>query len=426
MHRLVLHELRPRPGTTREIADLCATSDGEVLIQLAELNERIRNLLGYEDDPLTASAGGAWKADGVAGLLRLNDELELEVVPKFLDPTHSTWRADFFVLAVLVRTGHLLPHDDIAAGPTERGDLATLIARSLLGLYAENERRPIRGYRRVGTIDFAIDGDVDWETVYLPDPEGFAVSRLELTRKNPFNAALAAAVGTLVAEVTDLDTQTQLRQLERQLRPQPPVPTVFPPLPQRHQGWQQTYDLARLIVEGLGLNLNQGGFSGPGFVLSTWSAWESLCEEVLRRALPDHRVAGQEKWVLGQRGSSPVHVTPDISPLEGGLATFLLDAKYKTRRDRTPRISAGDLYESLAFLSASGAETLFLLYPALRGTDELALGNWRAFDRVDVDIRWVEGFEVQVQGLASRGGFDQLVRGAREALTATGVISATP
>lgn len=416
IERLVLQELRSHPGTTKTIASLSDISEGEVLVQLQELNERLRDLLGYTEDPITASSAGAWKVDGVAGLLRLSSRVEIEVVPKFLDESTTTWRTDFFLLAVLVHTGHLLLHDEISAGTQERGDLATLIARSLLNLYAENERRPIRGYRRSQLADFALDGDVDWETTSLPDPDGFAVTRLELTRRNPFNATLAAAVHTLIPEVADVDTQAQLRLLERQLKPQSAPPVVFPPLPPRHQGWQQTYDLAKLVVEGLGLNLDEDSFAGPGFVLSTWSAWQSLCEEVLRRALPNHRVVPQKEWVLGKRGSDDVNVKPDLSPLVGGAAAFLLDAKYKTRAGRKPSINAADLYESLAFLRGANADRMYLLYPAVSSSADLPLGQWRRFDQITVDHLTIEGYEVQIQGVAGRGGFDQLVVGARAAL----------
>jgi hypothetical protein len=416
VERVVLQELRERPGTTKEIAALSGISEGDVLVQLRDLNDRVRHLLGYDQDPVTASGTGAWKADGVAGLLRLNSLVELEVVPKFLDPSTSSWRADFFLLAVLVKTGHLLRHDEISAGTQERGDLATLIARSLLNLCAENERRPIRSYRRARRTEFAIDGDVDWETVFLPDPDGFTVTRLELSRRNPYNATLAAGVQTLIPEVTDGDTQAQLGLLGRLIGSQAKPPATFAPLPPRHQGWQQPYELARLIIDGLGLNLDQGDFTGPGFILSTWSAWEYLCEEVLRRALPDHQVQGQKQWVLGHRGSEPVYVKPDISPVSGGAVQFLLDAKYKARIGRSPRISSSDLYEALAFLGAAKATRIILLYPTLHSPDVLPLGGWRHFDQVRVNELVVEGVGIQVQGLAQRGGFGALVTGAREAL----------
>lgn len=426
MDRLVLQELRSKPGAVREIANLSGISEAQVLVHLRELNDRVRTLLGYEDDPITVSSSGALKADGVAGLLRLTASVELEVVPKFLDPNSSTWRSDFFLLAVLVKTGHLLLHDEISAGTQDRGDLTTLIARSFLTLYAGNERRPIRGYRRGARADFALDGDVDWETVFLPDPGGFAVTQLELTRQNPYNATLAAAVQILMPEVADVDTQAQLRLLGRHLAPQGAAPALFPPLPPRHRAWQQAYELASLIVAGLGLNLDEGVFTGPGFVLSTWSAWEFLCEEVVRRALPDYTIVGQKRWVLGYRGAEEVYAKPDISPINRGAVPLLLDAKYKTRVGKSPRINAGDLYESLAFLRAGRTDLMCLLYPSVKAPDQLALGEWRLFDQINVDQQIIRGFEVQIQGLARRGGFEELVTGARLLLSSKLGIAAVP
>lgn len=416
IERIVLQELRDRPNTTAEIAKLCNISGDEVLLHLRNLNIHVKRLLGYEVDPITVSATGAWKADGIAGLLRLNSQVELEVVPKFLDPSNITWRLDFYLLAVLVKTGHLLVHDEISAGAQDRGDLATLIARSFLTLYAENQHRPIRGYKRLQQTDYAIDGDVEWETLLLPEPDGFRISRLELTQQNPYNATLAAAVAVLIPEVADGDTQAQLKVLARALAPQLPPPAIFPPLPQRYSAMQRVYDLARLIVEGLGLDLKGGTFTGPGFVLSTWSAWQSLCEEFVRRALPDHKVVGQKRWLLGYRGTEPVYTTPDISPLMGPTAEFLLDAKYKTRVGRKPSISSSDVYEALAFLKAAEADHISLLYPSVRTVVDLPLGEWVEFDRVNVDTLEIGGFEVQIQGISRRGGFDDIVAGARHAL----------
>lgn len=130
--RLVLHETKHRPHTTRDAAELSGVSTDAIRSQVADLNDRIKALLGYTRSPIEVDGAGTWRVDGVAGLLRLNDRVEIEVVPKFFDPADDNWRADFFLLAVLVRTGHLLVADEVAAGIEDRGDLATLVARALL------------------------------------------------------------------------------------------------------------------------------------------------------------------------------------------------------------------------------------------------------------------------------------------------------
>ncbi|MBY6389153.1 MULTISPECIES: McrC family protein [Actinomycetes] len=418
IERIVLQELKERPHTTSEISRKSCVTEAAVVVQLRDLNERVKSHLGYKDDPITATVGGAWKADGIAGLLRLNSQVELEVVPKFLDPNSTAWRSDFFLLAVLVKTGHLLVHDNISADIQDRGDLATLVARSLLTLHEENFRRPIRGYKRTRRADFSIDGDVEWETLMMPEADGFMLTRLELTRQNAYNATLAAAVDLLIPEVSDGDTQSQLQLLARHLAPQQAPPAVFPPLPLRHNSWQQAYDLSQLIVEGLGLDLASGNFTGPGFVLSTWSAWQTLCEEIVRQALSNRKVVGQKQWIIGHRNTEPVHVKPDISVLAGDTADFLLDAKYKTRAGRKSSINSSDVYESLAFLKASGATYIGLLYPTTKNPTDLPLGGWSPFDEVVIENMTIEGIEVQIQGIAQRGGFDRLVTETRVALSA--------
>lgn len=411
--RVVFHELEPRPTTTAEIAHASKVSEAEIGVQLRELNARLRDQFSYDSDPIDVNGAGVWRMDGIAGLIRLNEHVELEVVPKFLDPESVTWRMDFFVIATLVQTGYLLAHDEIAADVADRGALASLIARSLLSMHEENQRRPIRGYRRRALSDFSLDGDVDWESLRLPDPDGFRISTLELTKRNPYNATLVAALATLIPEVSDADTQAQLEIRARDLSPQSRPPTVFPPLAPRFRGWEAAYELSQLVASGLGLDLVSGKFTGPGFVLSTWKAWQQLCEEVVRRANPGRHVTGQARMTLGVRGDRPVEVTPDISVERGASTRLLLDAKYKTRFARASLIRSSDLYESLAFVRAADSDYIALLYPSSRSVEDLNTGEWRRFDQIRVDEITVDGIEVQVQGLGARGGFDLLVAGAR-------------
>lgn len=415
--RLVLHETKDRPHATREVAEATGLTTDEVRTQVANLNDRLKNLLGYDSDPIAVNGSGTWRVDGVAGLLRLNEQIELEVVPKFLDPDDSTWRADFFLLAVLVRTGHLLLADEIAAGVEDRGDLATLVARSLLHMHGENQRRPIRGYKRINRADFSFDGDLDWDTLLIPEPDGFRVQRLELTKRNEHNAVLRAAVDALIPEIGEGDTRAQLQRLAHRLGEQTRPRRAVRRLPQRHRSWAQAYTLSQLVLEGMGLDLDGGALVGPGFVLSTWAAWECLCAEVVRRAVPGCRTIAQHPYHLGQRGSGAEVVTkPDIAVVQDGDTRLLLDAKYKTRQGRKPAISSTDLYEALAFLRASGNDRIVLLYPALDAADALPLGGWKHFDEVLVDDLRVQAAQLQVRGVAKRGGFDQLVRGARDEL----------
>jgi len=416
--RFVLTELKERRNLTSKIANASSCSEADVLLALRDLNERIRAVFPERNSSITAGANGAWKADGIAGLVRLNQSVELEIVPKFLDAGITTWRRDFFILAVLVKTGHLLHQEEIAATAADHDDLATLVAWSLLALCDENSRRPLRSYIPTKSYDFAVEGDVDPESILMPNSDGYQITRLTLTNRNAYNATISAAAQLLEREVADADTQNRLHHLVRTLRVQDLPPRTHRPLPQRHQGWADAYNLSRLVIDGLGLNFDDGSFTGPGFVISTWEAWESFCEEIIRRALPSHRVYGQRTWHFGERWDSPVLTRPDLSVLKEGTAQFLLDAKYKTRAGRQPSIVSTDLYESFAFLHAADVTHMTLLYPSTESTTTLPLGSWSQFDGVELlGGKVVRGTTVQIQGLSQRGGIEQIVRAARDELT---------
>ncbi|PPG61974.1 hypothetical protein C5C69_06580 [Rathayibacter sp. AY1C7] len=393
-------------------------SEAEVLVQLDDLNERIRQMFPHSkdkkrNDAVTSDKLGSWKADGIAGIIRLNSRVELEIVPKFLDKADPTWRQDFFVLAVLVKTGHLLQYDEISVASATRDDLATLVALSLVALCEDGRRRPLRNYLRTASQDFAVEGDVDAESIVLPDSDGYRISRLELSGRNRYNATISAAARVLLREVGDVDTQDRLRQLIRTLGPQDAAPREQRSVPQRHQHWAEAHSLSLLILEGLGLDYQSGMFTGPGFIIQTWEAWQIFCEEIVRRSLRDYRVIGQRAWELGAQDAKSVPTKPDISVLREDVVQFLLDAKYRTRLSRSPSIGQDDLYESFAFLHAAEVNRLELLYPATESLDTLAVGEWRYFD--DIRLRGdkrIRGVVVQIRGLSRRGGIEAIIRHA--------------
>jgi hypothetical protein len=402
------------PGMTHAIAKASETSPETVLRQVADLNSRLKTTLGLEASPVQVTASGTWRVDGIAGVLRLSNAIELEVVPKFLAGDEN-WRQDLFFITILVRTGRLLVHEDLAAGTEDRGDLATLVARALLRGHLRNGRRPIRNYRSRVVREFSFDGDVDWESLAPPSPDGFEIHRLELTGKNHFNSVLRSALTTLLPQIGESDTRALVSRVIDGLPPSGASPSRPRPLPQRYAMWRETYDLSCLVLEGLGLDLAGGGYSGPGFVLPTWLAWQQLCDAILIRALREFRGAPQHPFPLGTRARGVVNVRPDLTLFQDETPAYLFDAKYKARIGRRDVVSNADLYESLAFMRASGCNRTVLVYPSTADESSEPIGTLREFDRVEVGQQLISAVTLQTRGIARRGGFALLVEQVRAA-----------
>src|SRR4051812_796051 len=202
-------------------AALLGVSEDEVVALFTKAAGRLRELLNLRSSPFEIRLTGAVRVDGIAGLLRLSPHLELEVVPKFLDAEEDTWQEDFFQLALFSQTGRMLPREQVRAGHADRGDLATLVGRTLSQMYWQNHRRPVRTYRRGMVNEYSVDGDVDPLDLLLPEAGGFEQQMLQLSRENDYNAVLASAVRVLLPEVRDAETRKQLLRVGQALEPQP-------------------------------------------------------------------------------------------------------------------------------------------------------------------------------------------------------------
>jgi len=405
--RLTLQEAREVPGLVRQAAQAVGTSDAEVFAMFDSTTRRLRDLLRLRRSPFDLSVSGSVRVDGIAGLLRLRPDLELEVVPKFLDARTQTWQEDFFVLALFSQTGRILPRERISAGHGHRGDLASLVGQTFARMYSENQRRPVRAYRHRGATEFAYDGDVDPLDLFAPEPDGFPQRVLQLRRDNEYNSVLAGAVEALLPEVRDAETRKQLVRVRQALGPQAPVRQVRPlRLPARHREWQQLHDLAVEVLRGFGVGYVQRHLLAPGFVLRTWETWQALVEAALRTALSGVQVLGQRPYNLGQRTAQPLDVTPDVTVLRSGVPVGVLDAKYRTRQGKVLSVDAGDVYETLAFLRATGTSRAVLLYPRpADGQPPLPVGSCQQFEQVTVGNAVITALAAEVRGISGTDGY---------------------
>lgn len=381
--------------------------------------ERARALLNLESSPV-ALIGGKTQFQNFSGLMVLARGLELEVAPKFLG-NKDGWREDFFLLATLSYHGRLLDEEGLRASAQADSDLATLIGRSLVQMYWQNHRRPLRSYRRIRLTEFAIEGDYDPEDLAVPSEDGFAQEITSFTRANPFNSIIRAAASQLAPVVPDAETRSRLERVADHLPRQPvPTRTIKRQVPSRARSWQPTYDLSLDILQGLGGAYDPKNALAPGFVMTTWQVWEHLISIGLRSGLGGKNITVQAKHQLGFRQSdgksTALNVFPDVLARireAESERNVVIDAKYKGHIERGAKtVSNADIYEALAFSRATSVKDVVLAYPrtfdALK-PNSCQVGNAIEFSNVVVDDVRIRAVELGVCGISKRGGLKKFV-----------------
>jgi len=406
-----------------ELAEEISRSRGIPIAQSRELlhgaGERVRGILGLESVP------ASWTGDRVqfqnfAGLIVLAPELELEIAPKFLGNAPG-WREDFFLLATLSHHGRLLDNEGLKSSSKATSDLATLIGRSLVDMYWRNQRRPLRSYRRLHQMDFAIEGDFDPEDLLNPGEDGYPQQVTSFTRLNPYNAVIGAAASQLAPVVPDPETRARLERVAHHLPKQAkPSRLKEQRLPSRSRGWQPTYDLSLDILRGLGGAYDPKNALAPGFVMQTWQVWEHLVSLSLRSGLGGENVSIQSKHQLGTRHSGVLERNLNVFPdglvsvqSKGSSRQVLVDAKYKGHIERNSlSVSNSDIYEALAFSRATSIKDIVLAYPRriegdISSRDEV--GYAAEFSKIKVDDVEIRAVELGICGISKRGGLKRFV-----------------
>ena len=415
--RLEATEGRPSREILRELKKAGVPRDTAVA-ELTRASARLRRTLRFGEDrtPISVDAdAGRVTISNLAGVIRLGRRIELDLAPKFIGHTHAGWREDFLAIANVTGEGQILAGASVTATYGEATDLASLIGRVFVEQFRANQRYPLHVYRRRRWRDFSLDGDVDLDEIpVVIDEDGVPQVATVLDRRNPYNALLRAAARALTAEVSDPGTRSELSRIVNSLPQQAAPPDYLPPVPARDLHWQPLIDLAQRVLQGFDVRLESDILGAPGFLVRTWQAWERLLFVALRSAIGVAPVMYQEPFVFGQRvgaggKTTNVHVYPDVTVRSGEPPLSLFDAKYKAAPDKGPvRLSGGDLQEANAFMDASGASSIVLLYP--RAADAASsigeLGEARVIDRVELSNgRRVVGADVEVRGIGKRGGF---------------------
>ena len=375
-------------------------------------SRRLRSELRLRDDPFSIDEGSV-RANGIAGVVRLAPEVEIEVVPKCFDSDTVEWHDDFLTLATVTRLGRVFRREQVAASlRPENKDILTLLAAMFLEYLERLNRVPIREYRKSSWTNPTLDGELDYAEVWSARPEGFVQTGSLLSVDNPFMAVIGAAALYLGDKSTDPGIAQRLRRIASAL---PNVVRGRTPdrVPGRYARWQHIYDLAIAVQAGLGMQLEQnGGLRAPGFVLNTERGWEDLLSLALTAQGSELGARIKPASKLGTRFPTgrDVLTYPDVVLNPPSFTEpIVIDAKYKgSAAGQVEQIAADDLYEALAFLKAQQARVAILVYPGGKLTPtELPLGTVVPFDEISMGSLCVMGASVSVQGIGRTRGFDE-------------------
>lgn len=337
----------------------------------------------------------------IAGVFRINDCLEIEVVPKFLTGA-ETWRADFLLLLAHTRWGMFAEERMVDVATNQDRGINDTLAMVFLAMFDKVCHVPIRTYQRRTVRDFQIVGDLDEETVVMPELDGFAQEVTEFSRSNDFNSVISHAAQILMKSAVDFSLRSRLQRVIAFLGPQDDLAPYRPKtVPSRFGNWSELYSLSVDLLDGYGIDyLSKGDLQSPGFVVRTADAWEEFIRQALVLGMKGCTVAFQEKHRFAKRDHSMVQVRPDyvIRSVDG--REILVDAKYKYSDAKAKTVSNADIYEGWAFMEATGIARLLLLYPYAH---EDMVGRFERFQSVTDDKKQIVGIRVNPQSYGTIG-----------------------
>ncbi|WP_186423780.1 5-methylcytosine restriction system specificity protein McrC [Lacrimispora celerecrescens] len=399
----------------------------EIYYGINRANKKIANSLRIKRDTLKFS-GGKIRALGIAGIIRLTNNVELEVVPKFLKHSmNDDWKATLYLLSTLSKYGSILSTEHIKSSASYISSLYDIAGRILAQEYLKCRNKPIRQYRKEKYRDYSIDGEIDFGTVFERHSDGIEQSIIRFDRMNAYNATIREAMKIVRPYTTDLQTKNILSSAICELGQRGFPSRERLNVPARNREWLQSYDLAFDIIRGSGGSFDAGKLIAPGFIVDTWKLWEWLITFGMGAAGTSHKAISQKqiKWGVkecnGHRYN--VNVFPDIEISSIGntpLPLYLVDAKYKTiKNEDTGEIERDDLYEAFAFCNANHTSEIVLIYPD-DNAQSLNPGLVRACSKYYIKDIIIHVVQVSFGSITERGGLftfsKNMIKGIKDIL----------
>lgn len=384
--------------------------------------------LGLELETCYEIRGSSIRFTGISGMLALDAKRWIEIIPKFIGQSHENWREDFLWIISKTNAGGLNFLSSIPSSSRKDSSLYDLIARAWCDYFEENERKLIRKYKKADWSSFNIDGDLIEDGPDSLSEEGFLQRGIVLTRKNIFNSLLREAAEVLLRRVSCPQISQRIARAASKLGNRDPNFRLsdLPELPARNIDWSNCVNISTLVLSSSGIGYGSPEITAmPSFVIKTHVVWESFVRLLCKTAFNESSVSKrgyQLGWRIKPNGiQAELEVTPDVSAISQGGRTQILDAKYKggpsgpKGQAQGLSISNADIYESLAFMDASGCDTIWLVYPSslfVNSPEQLP-----RIETVKVKDKTVFAAFLGIGGISKPDGWRQLVKSFRTAFS---------
>jgi len=396
--------------------------------RLGVKSEEVRRLVdralissGLEPESSYETKGASFRFTGISGLLSLDKNRWIEIIPKFIGETKAEWREDFLWVVGKTSSDGINYSSSIPSSSAKSSSLYDVIAKIWCDEFEANDRKPIRRYRQQAWRSFNIDGEIKGDLTEAANEEGFLQRGIALTKQTLFNALLREASEVLLKKSTSPQVSQRLAKAATRLGKRDPkfVLSAVPELPSRNYSWGACMNLSKTIVLASAIGYGKPeGMGMPSFIVKTHITWELLTRQLCRSAFAGSSVS-KATYDLGMRQKpgpkeGALTVTPDVTVEMGNGAMLLFDAKYKPGGQHgAVSISNADLYESLAFMEATRCDEISLIYPSPELVDSTR--QLLVTETVKVGGKTIKAMLLGITGISRPQGWSLLVKSFRQA-----------
>jgi len=385
---------------------------------LSDREGRLLSRLSYSSGiealkPVIRQGKTGFQARQLVGVLRLGART-IQILPKVHrsgDRQQNQQDATRNLLLMLDYAGHLgLREVNLASLKSASDWFEVLIYLFALHLKRQWLRGEACTYQPIDALLPVLKGK--WRLsaqIHRPERKHlFSVTYDEFTPDNPLNRVLRYVVEQLWQLTREGQNRQMLSELRYWMDGVTLLPVVTPQmagaitLTRLNQHYQPLLNLARLFLEGLGLELSSGDQTVFAFLLDMNQLFEGFLtgfiqrhrREVIPEALQGCQLLPQGKntpFYLARHGGKGVFkLKPDLVFRQGACYPLLMDFKYKglDPGDRKLGITAADFYQMYAYLNRFRAGQVTLIYPQ---TMEMAgpVGSWFELEEGQGTIRAV-------------------------------------